>query len=62
MIFHSIDGTAEGNIDTDTVSSTVVRTFWRIEDGRRDTSIEGRVSADVIFNTLTSVEDFERIG
>jgi len=46
-----VDPSAEGSINTDTISSTVVRALWGNEVGRWDTGIEGQVSTDIIFNT-----------
>jgi len=56
VVWLGIDPSAEGCIDTETISSTVVRALWGDKVGRRNAGVERRVSADIIFDTGTMGE------
>jgi hypothetical protein len=57
-----VDPFTEGSVDADTISSTVVRALWRDKVGRRNASIEGQVSTNIIFDTNTLEELLEWFG
>jgi len=57
-----IDPFTEGSVDADTISGTVVRALWRDKVGGRNASIEGQVSTDIIFDTLSLDELLEWFG